>query len=81
MRRDNVQAGDMRLMNSEEDQLVNIEPAFPESTVQALEARMNQVKRSTNMARVEAILIRPDTDEPKAGSDPRGGARVGYYPN
>jgi gamma-glutamyltranspeptidase/glutathione hydrolase len=66
--------------HSEEEQLLLIEPQFPESTAKALRALGNDVRRSAYMSRVQAILIRPDTGELEAGPDPRGGAGVGRYP-
>jgi gamma-glutamyltranspeptidase/glutathione hydrolase len=66
--------------HSEEQQLIFIEPAFPESTAEALRALGNDVQRSTYMSRVQAIRIRPEDREPEAGPDPRGGAGVGRYP-
>lgn len=66
--------------HSEEEQLLLIEPQFPERTAQALRKLGNDVRRSTYMSRVQSILIRPDTGELEAGADPRGGAGVGRYP-
>ncbi len=66
--------------HSEEEQLLLIEPQFSESTAQALRKMGNDVRRSTYMSRVQAILIRPDTGELEAGPDPRGGAGVGRFP-
>lgn len=66
--------------HSEEKQLIFMEPHFPESTVQALRDMGNEIRRSSYMARVQAILIRPDTGEPEAGADPRGGAGIGRWP-
>jgi gamma-glutamyltranspeptidase/glutathione hydrolase len=66
--------------HSEQEQLIFLEPQFPERTAQALRSLGNDVRRSTYMARVQAILRRPDTGELEAGADPRGGAGVGCYP-
>jgi gamma-glutamyltranspeptidase/glutathione hydrolase len=66
--------------HSEERQIIFMEPHLPESTAQALRALGNEVHRSTYMARVQAILIRPDTGELEAGADPRGGAGIGRWP-
>jgi gamma-glutamyltranspeptidase/glutathione hydrolase len=65
--------------HSEEEQLLFLEPQFPESTVHRLRTMGNEVQRSTYMARVQAILIRSDTGDLEAGADPRGGG-VGCYP-
>jgi gamma-glutamyltranspeptidase/glutathione hydrolase len=67
--------------HSEEEQLLFLEPAFPESTAEALRAMGNTVQRSTYMSRVQAILVRQDTGDLEAGPDPRGGAGVGRYPD
>jgi gamma-glutamyltranspeptidase/glutathione hydrolase len=66
--------------HSEERQLVFMEPQFPERTVTALREMGNEVRRSTYMARVQAIHVRPDTGQLEAGPDPRGGAGVGSWP-
>jgi len=66
--------------HSEEQQLVFIEPAFPESTARALRAMGNDIRRSAYMSRVQAIRMREDTGELEAGADPRGGAGIGQYP-
>lgn len=66
--------------HSEERQVIFMEPHFPEATVQTLREMGNEVRRTTYMARVQAILIRPDTNELEAGADPRGGAGVGRWP-
>ncbi len=65
--------------HSEEKQLLFIEPAFPESTAEALRALGNEVERSTYMSRVQAIRALPN-GELEAGPDPRGGAGVGRHP-
>ena len=65
--------------HSEEEQLLFVEPAFSESTADALRTMGNDVQRSTYMSRVQAIRVRED-GELEAGPDPRGGAGVGQYP-
>ena len=70
----------MPRFHSEEQQLVFLEPQFPERTAEALRLLGNKVERSSYMGRVQAILIRPDNGELEAGADPRGGAGVGFYP-
>lgn len=66
--------------HSEEEQLLFLEPAFPESTAEALREKGNDVQRSTYMSRVQAIRVDPETREIEAGPDPRGGGGVGAYP-
>lgn len=66
--------------HSEEQQLIALEPAFAESTAEALRTMGNTIKRSTYQARVQAALVRPDSGELEPGPDPRGGAGVGRYP-
>ena len=66
--------------HSEEQQLLFLEPAFPESTAEALRGRGNDVQRSSYMARVQAIRVRPDDGQLEPGADPRGGAGAGCYP-
>jgi gamma-glutamyltranspeptidase/glutathione hydrolase len=66
--------------HSEEAQTVNLEPQFPENTAEFLRAMGNDVQRSTYMSRVQAILVRTDTDVLEAGADPRGGAGIGRHP-
>jgi gamma-glutamyltranspeptidase/glutathione hydrolase len=66
--------------HSEEAQLIFIEPAVPESTIEALRALGNEIERTTYMSRVQAIRFRPEDGEPEAGPDPRGGGGVGTYP-
>ena len=66
--------------HSEERQLVFMEPQVPERTAAALREIGNEVRRTTYMARVQAILVRPDTGQLEAGPDPRGGAGVGMWP-
>jgi len=66
--------------HSEEQQLLLLEPAFPESVAEALRAMGNDVQYSTFTARVQAIRVRPDNGDLEAGPDPRGGAGVGCYP-
>ena len=66
--------------HSEAQQLITVEPQFSERSVQALREMGNEVQRSTDMGRVQAILARPDTHELEAGPDPRGGAGAGRHP-
>ncbi len=65
--------------HSEEEQLLFLEPAFPEGTVERLREWGNDVQRSSYMSRVQAIRIDPETLELEAGPDPRGGGGVGIY--
>ena len=67
-------------MHSDEQQIIYLEPHYSERTAQALRTLGNAVRRSTDMARVQAILVRSDTGELEAGPDPRGDAGVGRYP-
>lgn len=64
--------------HSEEEQMVFLEPAFPEDIADDLRERGNVVQRSTYMSRVQAIRIDGDGTL-EAGADPRGGAGVGVY--
>jgi len=57
--------------HSEEDGLIFVEPAIPESTVRELQARGYRVRRSTYMARVQAIMVEQETGRLLAGADPR----------
>lgn len=59
--------------HSEEAQIVFLEPAFPEETSVALNAKGNEVRRSSYMSRVQAARILEDGTI-DAGADPRGGA-------
>ncbi len=65
--------------HSEEEQLLFIEPSFPDDTDDALRDLGNDVQRSTYMSRVQAIRITED-GELEAGADPRGGGGIGIYP-
>ncbi|MGI8687839.1 MAG: gamma-glutamyltransferase family protein [Thermomicrobiales bacterium] len=65
--------------HSEEEQLLFVEPAFPDAVVAALATKWNEVQRGTYMSRVQAIRI-ADTGHLEAGADPRGGAGVGRWP-
>jgi gamma-glutamyltranspeptidase/glutathione hydrolase len=65
--------------HSEEKQLLYLEPAFPESSAEALRDMGNTVERSTYMSRVQAVRVQPESGELEAGPDPRGGAGVGYH--
>jgi gamma-glutamyltranspeptidase/glutathione hydrolase len=58
--------------HSEEPALVFIEPAFAEPVAEAVRALGYDVRRSTYMSRVQAILI--ENGRFFAGADPRGGA-------
>lgn len=66
--------------HSEQEQLVFLEPDIPEAVAEALADLGNDVTRSTYMARVQAIRIRPEDRSLDAGSDPRGGSGVGIHP-
>jgi gamma-glutamyltranspeptidase/glutathione hydrolase len=66
--------------HSEEEQLIFLEPALPESTAVALRAMGNDVQWSTYMSRVQAIRVRLQSGELEPGPDPRGGAGLGRYP-
>lgn len=65
--------------HSEEEQLLYLEPRFPEQTAEALRGLGNDVQRSTYMARVQAVRINA-AGELEAGADPRGGRGVGRHP-
>ena len=59
--------------HSEEPHLLFVEPAFPETIVEALRGRGYRVERSTYMSRVQAVLV-DRAGILHAGPDPRGGA-------
>jgi gamma-glutamyltranspeptidase/glutathione hydrolase len=66
--------------HSEEGQKLFLEPQFTQQTVDSLLDKGNEVQWSTYMSRVQAILVRSDTQTLEAGADPRGGAGIGRYP-
>lgn len=58
--------------HSEHEQVVFLEPELADSVGPGLEALGNEVRRSTNMSRVQAIRVRDDGSLDLA-ADPRGG--------
>jgi gamma-glutamyltranspeptidase/glutathione hydrolase len=64
-------------IHSEEANVVNLEPSWPENTLAGLAARGNDVCWNGYQARVQAIAI-DEAGDLFAGADPRGGAMSRY---
>jgi gamma-glutamyltranspeptidase/glutathione hydrolase len=64
--------------HSEEGNIIFVEDAFPESTVEELKRRGYDVRRTTNVALAQAIVIQGSA-EFRGGTDPRGGGGKAWW--